>query len=167
MTKEEKKKEIDFLYEWSKSIELSLAQLHDREVDETIFLSWDWVRERGLLSSFRELASDMVERCESMSPVKQEKMNAYLRDKWGLDIPMMKLRNKQKLDKALKRGYLKSDQEARMVEYWINEYCQAERPSEEIDPLNALLSDYEHRVEAKWAAQKAAKEAKQAAKRIN
>ena len=160
MTKEEKKKEIDFLYEWCKSIEVFIARMHNEELDETKFFSWDWGRERGMLSGFRMLASDTVEMCEGMSKEKQNKLNSYLREKWGLDLKMMKFRNKQKLEKVLKRGYLKSDNEARMVEYWVNEYCQAGVPDEEIDPLNALLSDYDRRVEAKWAANKAVKEAK-------
>lgn len=167
MTKEEKKREANFLYEMIKVILPFPAKPEEASICEETWENLKIARDQAKLYLLQIALDDCVEMSESMSFENQAKLNVILMERFGMDLNTMKLRNKQKLDKALKRGYLKSDQEARMVEYWINEYCQAERPSEEIDPLNALLSDYERRVEAKWAAQKAAKEAKQAAKRIN
>lgn len=78
----------------------------------------------------------------------------YFMDTYGVNILDLDKKKQNKIAKILEKGKIKTDNEFRMINEYVDELCQSDGNQEMIDKLNILLADYEDFVASKLSKRK-------------
>lgn len=74
---------------------------------------------------------------------------AYFMEKFGFNILELNKRKMNKIAKIMERGKIKTDNEFRLLNGYVDELCQTSGAPDLIDQLNKLLLDYEEQAATK------------------
>ena len=105
----------------------------------------------GLLGkTYRDTVPDVVVRHPDFLIENQQ----YFMDTYGVNILDLDKKKQNKIAKILEKGKIKTDNEFRMINEYVDELCQSDGNQEMIDKLNILLADYEDFVASKLSKRK-------------
>lgn len=97
------------------------------------------------LRGMRMMYNDSNEIARSLSQDKLNELNQILREKFGFDLEKDHDILLAKINKIIQRGYLKNDDEFRLLSSRDDEIYADDSKKKEVENLNKLMEDYERR----------------------
>lgn len=95
--------------------------------------------QRGFKETYRNLKEEIGYWPEKM----KADLNIVLNSKFGETISQINQEKEKDIKKVILRGKINNDDEFRMIDEKVNEICQTDTDSSELDKLNHLLLMYE------------------------
>jgi hypothetical protein len=99
------------------------------------------INNKKMLQGFEEGVRDFKEWAKGLSPSDYKELNAILNEKFGMGLEFDR---KKIIAAIIKRGKIRSDDEYRLIDEQVDELCQTNRQSHEIELLNKLLLDFDN-----------------------
>jgi len=101
------------------------------------------INNKKMLQGFEEGVRDFKELAKGLSPSDYNELNAILNEKFGMGL---EFDSKKIIAAIIKRGKIRNDDEYRLIDEQVNELCQTNRQSHEIELLNKLLLDFDNKL---------------------
>lgn len=101
------------------------------------------------LRGMRMAYNDSNEMASSLSPSQLNELNHILREKFGFALDKVHDKFLAKINQIVQRGYLKNDDEFRLLFSRVDEIYADDSKAKEVDTLENLMADYEKSKAAK------------------
>ncbi len=95
------------------------------------------------MKGLKEAFNDLNGTARDLPPKLLEELNKILRDKFGKDISTYSLSDMKQIVKITNRRKIVNEDEFRLINERVNELCEMDSESSELEVLNGLLSMYE------------------------
>ena len=139
--------ELSFMRDWNWVIVDFLVKNENEEVFKELFkelhqiisITFDKKDLRGM----RMIYNDNNEMARGLSQDKQSELNQILKEKFGFSLERAHDLNLAKINQILQRGYLKNDDEFRLLLSHTDEIYADSSKKKEVETLENLMADYE------------------------
>lgn len=137
--------EMEFIKNWIITVmdflEKKIPEFHKfSEVMKSTFDKYPNQNSKKMLQGYRESYRDINEMAKNLSLIDYNELDKILIERFGKGLN--DVNNTKILEKIIKRGKIISDDEFRLIDEKVNELCQTEPQSSEVDMLNKLLLVY-------------------------
>lgn len=139
--------ELSFMRDWNWVIVDFIVKNENEEVFKELFkglhqiisITFDKKNLRGM----RMMYNDNNEMVRSLSQDKQSELNQILKEKFGFSLERVHDLNLAQINQILQRGYLKNDDEFRLLLSHTDEIYADSSKKKEVETLENLMADYE------------------------
>ncbi len=145
--------ELSFMRDWNWIIADFLVKNESSESFKEVFkMSYQIISEafdKKNLRGMRMMYNDNNEMARGLSPSQLNKLNHVLREKFGFDLDKACDKVLAKINLIVQRGYLKNDDEFRLLFSRVDEIYADDSNAKEVESLETLMDDYEKSKAAK------------------
>ena len=140
--------ELSFMRDWNWVIVDFIVKNENEEAFKEIFKELHQIIsitfEKKDLRGMRMMYNDNNEMAKSLSQDKQNELNQILKEKFGFSLERAHDLNLAQIKLILQRGYLKNDDEFRLLLSHTDEIYADSSKKKEVEILENLMADYEN-----------------------
>lgn len=141
--------ELSFMRDWNWAIMDFLVKNENEEFFKEFYPIISEVFDKKDLRGMRMIYNDNNEMARGLSFHKLNELNRILREKFGFDLNKAHDKVIAKINRIVQRGYLKNDDEFRLLYSRVDEIYADDSKKEEVEILENLMADYEESKAAK------------------
>lgn len=139
--------ELSFMRDWNWVIVDFIVKNENEEVFKELFKELHQIIsitfEKKDLRGMRMMYNDNNEMTKSLSQDKQSELNQILKEKFGFSLERTHDLNLAQINQILQRGYLKNDDEFRLLLSHTDEIYADSSKKKKVETLENLMADYE------------------------
>lgn len=139
--------ELSFMRDWNWVIVDFIVKNENEEAFKEIFKELHQIIsitfEKKDLRGMRMMYNDNNEIAKSLSQDKQSELNQILKEKFGFNLERAHDLNLAQINQILQRGYLKNDDEFRLLLSHTDEIYTDSSKKKKVETLEDLMADYE------------------------
>ena len=139
--------ELSFMRDWNWAIVDFIVKNENEEAFKEIFKELHQIIsitfEKKDLRGMRMMYNDNNEMVRGLSQDKQSELNQILKEKFGFSLERAHDLNLAQINQILQRGYLKNDDEFRLLLSHTDEIYADSSKKKEVEILENLMADYE------------------------
>lgn len=142
--------ELSFMRDWNWIIaDFLVKNENEGEFYKQLYPIISEVFDKKNLRGMRMMYNDINEMAGGFSLHKLTELNRILREKFGSDLNKAREKVVAKINRIAQRGYLKNDDEFRLLYSRVDEIYADDSKKEEVEILENLMADYEESKAAK------------------
>ena len=141
---ETQKKELEQIQNWCLTILDFMIKKHGKALPFDMFkkVILKEYKEQNL-KGLRQVIKDVNEWSKGMSNSYVEELNVLLKDKFGKNLEAYDKDNLREINKILKRGFIKNEEEFGLLERRVDELSTSQTGHKDINQINQLLNKFE------------------------
>lgn len=142
--------ELSFMRDWIwEIVDFLVKSQNEGEFFKLLYPPVTETFDKKDLRGMKMMYNDINEMAGDLSPHQLNELNRILRAKFGFDLNKAHDKFLAKINRIVQRGYLKNDDEFRLLYSRVDEIYADDSKKEEVEILEKLMGDYEESKAAK------------------